>query len=288
MYELGKLQELYIKRFTSIGAFLGAKEESFEERDVLLPKKELTDDLKVGDLLEVFLYADNRGKPVATRKKPKILMGEIRNLEVVDVVKIGAFVDWGLEKDLFLPFAEQSGKLTKGMSYPMVLYLDKSNRLCASMRIRNYLTTESPYEENDWVEGVIYSIHKDYGAFVAVDNQYEGMIRKEELLGAHVVGEEIRTRVSRVREDGRLDLTLRERGHIQIDSDALLILDVLKANGGFLKVNDNSDPELIYDMFAISKAAFKRAVGNLLKRKMIRFAGGGIELVKGKEYRKKR
>lgn len=279
MIEIGNYQNLEVKRFITFGAYIGESGDPDKSKDVLLPKKELPSKLNVGDCLRVFIYVDNNGRKIATLKNPKLVLGEIRNLQVVDTTKIGAFLDWGLDKDLFLPFKEQTQKVVKGMEYPVALYIDKSQRLCATMRLRDYLYSESPYKENDWVEGVIYGIHKEHGAYVAVDGKYEGLIKNDSLKGAYRVGDKITARVTKVKEDGKLDLDLRERAHKEIDTDAMLIEDVLQANNNFLPVNDHSEPQIIYETFHISKAAFKRALGRLLKKRRIRFSDGGIELI---------
>ena len=275
MIKLGEVQNLEVKRFASIGAYLGIKEGSDEE--VLLPKSQLSDDTKIGDEIEVMVYLDSRDRIIASTKKSKLQVGELGFLELISQTKIGAFLDWGLEKDLFLPFAETLGKLVIGKKYFVGIYLDKSNRICATMKIQDFLKTDPPFRENDIVEGIIYSINRDIGAFVAVDRKYNGLIPKEELLGVHEVGEELEVRVTNVKEDGKLDLSLRDRGYIQVVSDSNLILQKLKENNGFLQLNDKSSPEDIMRELNMSKGAFKRAVGGLYKEELIIFQGNGIK-----------
>lgn len=188
MYNLGDFQKLIIKRFKSNGAYLGFKDIKNEKIDILLPKKEILESDKVGDEIEVFIYKDGKSRFVATRKKPKISIGHLEVLEVTDISKIGAFLDWGLDKELFLPFKEQSMKVERGKRYLVALYIDKSERLCATMKIRDYLTSDSPYVQGDWVNGVIYSINKEYGAFVAVDKKYDAMIEKKDIVGVLEIG----------------------------------------------------------------------------------------------------
>lgn len=278
MIFLGEIQKLKVKKSTSFGVYLTDLEGKNRNEEVLLPKKEVPKDLKVGDTVEVFIYRDSEDRLIATTRRPKVTLGEIGLLKVKDITKIGAFLDWGLEKDLFLPFKEQTMKLERGKKYLVGLYIDKSDRLCATMKIRDFLRTDSPYKENDWVKGTIYSINEDMGAFVAVDNKYQGMIPKKELIGVYTPGEEVELRVTKVKEDGRLDLSLRDKSYLQIDKDAERILEKAKEKGGFLPLNDNSPPQEIKKQLNMSKSAFKKAVGRLLKEHKIAFEKNGIKL----------
>ncbi|KXB67430.1 hypothetical protein HMPREF3181_00263 [Parvimonas sp. KA00067] len=279
MYNLGEFQKLVIKRFKNNGAYIGIKEIKNEKLDILLPKKEVLETDSVGDEIEVFIYKDNQARFVATRKVPKISMGRLETLEVMDISKIGAFLDWGLEKELFLPFKEQSMKLEKGRKYLVALYIDKSERLCATMKIRDYLTSDSPYKEGEWVYGIIYSIHKDYGAFVAVDKKYDAMIENKDIVGVLEIGEPINFRISKVKKDGRLNLVLKNLSHLEINDNADVLFNIIKDKGGFLDLNDRSNPDKIKEICGMSKSSFKKAVGRLLKTKKIQFEGNGIKLI---------
>ena len=279
MYNLGEFQKLFIKRFKNNGAYIGLKEIKNEKLDILLPKKEVLETDKIGDEIEVFVYKDNQARFVATRKIPKISLGKLETLEVMDISKIGAFLDWGLEKELFLPFKEQSMKLEKGRKYLVALYIDKSERLCATMKIRDYLTSDSPYKEGEWVEGIIYSIHKDYGAFVAVDKKYDAMIENKDIVGVLEIGEPINFRISKVKKDGRLNLVLKNLSHIEINDNADILFNIIKDRGGFLDLNDKSDPDKIKDICGMSKSSCKNAVGRLLKNEKVKFEGTGIKLI---------
>lgn len=276
MIELGKIQRLQVKRDTSIGVFLNTENE--EDEDILLPKKEVPEGTKVGDTLELFVYKDSEDRMIATTRTPKVTLGEIAILKVVDITKIGAFLDWGLEKDLFLPFKEQTMKLRKGMEYLIALYIDKSERLCGTMKIRDFLRSDSPYKENDWVKGTIYSINDEFGAFLAVDNKYEGLIPKRELVGVHLPGEEVDVRITNIKKDGKLDLSLRDKGYMEIDKDIDRILDKIINNKGLIYLNDKSSPQEIRKQLSMSKSAFKKAVGRLLKEGKIEFIENGIKL----------
>jgi len=278
MIELGRMQKLEVKRHTSVGVFLNVENSKKNDKDVLLPKKEVPEGTKVGDVLEVFIYRDFQDRLIATTRRPKVVLGEVGPLKVVDITKIGAFLDWGLEKDLFLPFKEQSMKLEKGREYLIGVYIDKSDRLCGTMKIKDFLESDSPYKEGDWVKGTIYSINDEFGAFVAVDNKYEGLIPKKELIGVYVPGEVVDLRVTHVKEDGKLDLSLRDKFYIEIEDDAEYILNKAQEKGGVLMLNDNSSPKDIKKELNMSKSAFKRAVGRLLKEDKIEFIENGIKL----------
>lgn len=279
MIELGMMQELEVKRFTSVGAFLNVEGETYSDEDVLLPTKEIPEGVNEGDKLEVFIYRDSKERLIATTTTPKVTLGEVGLLKVIDTTKIGAFLDWGLEKDLFLPFKEQTMKLEEGMEYLVGLYIDKSDRLCGTMKIRDFLRSDSPYKEDDWVTGTIYSINEDYGAFVAVDNIYEGLIPQRELIGVYIPGDEVEVRVTQVKEDGKLDLSLRNEAYKEITSDADIVLRKLFENKGTLMLHDKSTPEEIKAELEMSKSAFKRAVGRLLKEGQIEFIKGGIRFI---------
>ncbi|WP_313960689.1 S1-like domain-containing RNA-binding protein [uncultured Parvimonas sp.] len=279
MYNLGEFQKLIIKRFKNNGAYIGLKDVKNEKLDILLPKKEVLETDKVDDEIEVFVYKDNQSRFVATRKKTKISLGKLETLEVMDISKIGAFLDWGLEKELFLPFKEQTMKLEKGRKYLVALYIDKSERLCATMKIRDYLTSDSPYKEGEWVEGIVYSIHKDYGAFVAVDKKYDAMIENKDIIGVLEIGEPINFRISKVKKDGRLNLVLKNLSYVEINDNAEILFNIIKDRGGFLDLNDKSEPEKIKEICGMSKSSFKKAVGRLLKNKKIQFEGNGIKLI---------
>ncbi len=278
MIRLGKRQDLKIKRFATVGAYLNDDEDKSD--DVLLPKSQVPEGAEVGDVVNVMVYRDSKDRVIASTRHSLAEVGEIKKLMVISSSKIGYFMDWGLEKDLFLPFSETVGAVEKFKSYLVALYIDKSDRIAATMKIKEYLSTESPYKENDKVEGTIYSINRDIGAFVAVDNKYDGLIQKKNLYGIYEMGDEIEVRVNMVHEDGKLDLNLRERGHVQMDEDAEIILKALKENGGSLPLNDSSPPHEIKKALRMSKSGFKRAVGKLYKEGIVQITSKGINLKK--------
>lgn len=276
MVELGKIQKLVVVRKTQIGVYLN-KKNSEDRDDILLPKSQVPEDIKVGDEIEVFVYKDSEDRLIATVRKPMLTVGEVAVLKVVENTNIGAFLDWGLEKDLFLPFKEQVVKVVEGEKYLVGLYIDKSDRLCATMNVYEMLSFESPYKAKDRVHGTIYNISKEHGAFVAVDNKYHGLIPNKELYGNYTEGDNVLVRVKRVRPDGKLELSLRNEAYNEIESDAQKIMNKLEVNNGKLPLNDKSSPESIKAEFNISKAAFKRAVGRLLKEGAIKITDEGIE-----------
>lgn len=271
--ELGKKRILMIVKKVDFGVYLGTKEES-----VLLPRKQVPKGLEIGDPIEVFLYKDSSDRLIATTHTPKITLGELAVLEVVDTARVGAFLDWGLEKDLLLPFKEQTAKVKKGDHLLVALYIDKTGRLCATMKIYERLRTDSPYQKDDQVQGMIYDVSDNFGLFVAVDNCYSALIPKREAYGHLKVGDKVEARVVKVREDGKLDLSVRKKAFLQMDDDAAIILRRMKEYGGRLPFTDKADPELIKKEFGLSKNAFKRAVGRLLKEQKIQIMENHIEI----------
>ena len=274
MIEIGKFHHLEVVREAKQGLYLNDRLQT--EKDILLPQYQLSEDIKLGDKLEVFVYRDSEDRKVATFKKPRLILGEMSVLEVVSVNHIGAFLDWGLERDLFLPFSQQTEKVKKGNKYLVAMYIDKSDRLCATMKIYDLLIGQAPYKEQDEVTGTIYAIKEAYGAFVAVDNKYHGLIPLRELYGQYQVGKTVKLRVTKVRMDGKLELSMRKLVHLQMEEDAGLIMKVLEEHNGRLQLHDKSSPEEIKKKLGMSKAGFKRAIGRLMKEGAIEIKEDGI------------
>ena len=272
---LGKKRTLMVVKKVDFGVYLGTNEER-----VLLPKKQVPAGIEVGDPIEVFLYKDSSDRLIATTNTPKITLGELAVLEVADTARIGAFLNWGLEKDLLLPFKEQTSKVKKGDKVLVALYVDKSGRLCATMKVYEKLRTDSPYQKDDQVQGIIYDSSDNFGMFVAVDNCFSALIPKREAFGALKVGDQIEARVIKVRDDGKLDLSPRKKAFLQMDEDAEMVLARIKEYGGKLPFGDKADPELIKKEFGLSKNAFKRAVGRLFKEQKIQIGENSIEIRK--------
>lgn len=263
MIRLGEIQTLRIAKKVDFGVYLYDGVNG--EEKVLLPQKQVSADAQAGDAIEVFVYRDSKDRLIATTNKPKITLHSVGRLKVAQVGKIGAFLDWGLEKDLLLPFKEQTRRVSAGEECLAALYIDKSNRLCATMNVYPYLENNSSYKKDDRVSGTVYEISPNFGAFVAVDDRYSALIPKRELYGTVNIGDIVNARVTAVKEDGKLDLSIREKAYLQIAADAEKVLQVIDSFDGVLPFNDKASPEVIRRELQMSKNEFKRAVGNLLK-----------------------
>ena len=261
--QLGKKQLLTVVKRVDFGIYLADSDDP-EDR-VLLPKKQVRAGVRPGDQMEVFLYKDSRDRPIATTAEPLLTLGDVGRLKVKEVSRIGAFLDWGLEKDLFLPFRQQTRKVRAGEECLVALYIDKSGRLCATMNVYEYLRTDSPYGPDDHVTGTVYQISENFGAFVAVDDLYSGLVPKKEFYDQAKIGDRVEARVTGVKADGKLDLSLREKTYLQIDEDAEQVMKAIEEFGGVLPFSDKASPEVIKRELSMSKNAFKRAVGRLLK-----------------------
>lgn len=275
MIRLGERQDLVIVKQVEFGVYLAPSEEKGEEK-VLLPQKQVPEGSGIGDIVNVFLYRDSRDRLIATVREPKLAMGQVAELTVAQMGKFGAFLDWGLEKDLLLPFKQQRGNVQQGDKVLVSLYIDKSDRLCATMNVYNNLRTDSPYSRDDRVTGRVYEMSDNFGAFVAVDNLYSALIPQKELYGNVELGKDVSARVVQVREDGKLTLSVRDKAYLQMDKDAEKILSLLEERGGEFAFNDKAAPEIIKRETGMSKNEFKRAVGRLLKEGKIEITQTGI------------
>jgi len=280
MIELGKKQKLFVKRIKEFGVYLGEQDVTDTNEDILMPAKYVPEGLQVGDGVEVFVYRDSSDRLVATTIDPAFTLGETAVLEVTDVSSIGVFLDWGLEKDLLLPFREQTVKtLSKGQKVLVALYIDKSMRLCATMRVYDYLRCDSPYKKGDTVKCVIYQFNSKLGAFAAVDGIYHAMFPSGKYHHSLNIGDEIEARVENTREDGKLELTQIAPIREQINSDAGKTMELIDSYDGVLPFTEKADPEVIQRELGMSKAAFKRAVGHLLKERKIEIDNGKIRKI---------
>lgn len=277
MIKLGEKQLLKVVKKVEFGVYL-ADEEDKEER-VLLPAKQVPAGMEVGDTIEVFVYRDSKDRIISTTKEPLLQMGSVTRLKVADVNKYGAFLDWGLEKDLFLPFKQQTVRVNIGEEPLVSLYIDKSGRLCATMNVYPDLSKESPYKKEDKVKGWVYQISKEFGAFVAVDDKYSGLIPQKELFGDIKIGDTITARVTAVKEDGKLDLSIREKAYLQIEEDAMRVMQIIDSFDGVLPFTDKASPEVIKREMQMSKNEFKRAIGHLLKNHQIEISDKAIRRV---------
>ena len=263
MAEIGKWQTLKVIRSKDFGIYLGTDETDKEA--VLLPRKQVPEGLKACGSIEVFVYLDSKDRPIATVNKPLITLGEVALLKCVSTGAIGAFMDFGLERDILLPFKEMVGKVREGREYLVYMYLDKSGRPCVSMRIYEHLKTDSPYKKGDEVKAYVYQINDNFGAFVAVDNCYQGLIPKQQLHRKVFIGDRLDLYVSEVRPDGKLNLSMGRPAYQQMEEDSEMVYQAILDYDGVLPFNDKASPAVIEREMGLSKNAFKRAVGRLLK-----------------------
>ena len=279
MFELGKTQSLIIVKELDFGVYLGEQPNASMDDRVLLPKKQVPQGSRMGDTVEVFLYKDSRDRIIATTNRPLLSVGEVGKLKVSQVTQIGAFLDWGLEKDVLLPYKEQTAKVREGDEILVALYVDKSSRLAATMKVYHYLERGTSYVKDDMVRGTVYEILEDMGAFVAVDDRFSALIPTRELYGEIRVGDVVTARVTSVKEDGKLDLSVREKAYLQIGKDAERLIEILESYDGVLPFTDKASPDVIRRETGMSKNEFKRAVGNLLKNAKIIIKPDVIRLV---------
>ena len=275
---IGTFARLYVVKIIKFGVILGSGE--MPGLEVLLPNNQVRPGTEKGDFYEVFLYKDSEDRLIATTSEPYVTQGNVALLEVKDVTGIGAFLDWGLAKDLLLPFKEQTTRVRVGDSVLVTLYVDKSDRLCATMKVYDTLSCDSPYEKGDHVSGRIYEILDSFGPFVAVDDKYSALIPHNEMTRELSILESVEARVKEVTPEGKLTLSLQEKVKVQMGKDAIQIYERLEKAGGFLPFHDKTSPEIIKREFKISKAAFKRAIGRLLKEKKIELVSHGIQIRK--------
>lgn len=278
MFNLGEKQKLVVVNKAEQGIYLGNTKDAKEK--VMLPIKQCPVGIKPGDELEVFLYLDSKDRIIATTREPKLSIGETALLKVAGVNKVGAFVDFGLEKDLLLPYKQQTKKVAAGDEVICGMYIDKSGRLCATMKVYDYLKTTDKYSVSDEVCGRVYEIIDNFGAFVAVDDKYSALIPKKEMFGKINVGDVLKLRVIAITEDGKLTLANRKPAYLQMDEDAKKVLSVIEEFDGVLPFNDKANPEVIKREFGMSKNEFKRAVGRLYKERKIEIGEKSIRIVR--------
>lgn len=278
MIAIGQYNTLTVLRDTKVGLFLG---EGAEDVGILLPNKYVPNDIKVGDSLAVFVYLDHEERPVATTLEPYILLHEFALLRVNYVNQVGAFMDWGLEKDLFVPFAAQARPMEKGKRYLVYMFMDpKSNRLVASSKTNQFLKNEElTVVQGDEVELIVSHI-TDIGINVIINQQHKGLLYKDEVYDDAIrTGDRLRGFIKHIRPDNKIDVSLQAFGYEKVEPNAQYILDELKASRGFLRLHDNSHPEDIKSVLKMSKKTFKKAIGALYKDKLIEIKEDGIYLV---------
>jgi predicted RNA-binding protein (virulence factor B family) len=278
MIAIGLYNTLTVLRDTKVGLFLG---EGAEDVGILLPNKYVPNDIKVGDSLAVFVYLDHEERPVATTLEPYILLNEFALLRVNYVNQVGAFLDWGLEKDLFVPFAAQARPMEKGKRYLVYMFMDpKSNRLVASSKTNQFLSNdELTIRQGDEVDLIVSHI-TDIGINVIINEQHKGLLYKDEVYDDAIrTGDRLRGFIKHIRPDNKIDVSLQAFGYEKVEPNAQYILDELKASRGFLRLHDNSHPEDIKSVLKMSKKTFKKAIGALYKDKLIEIKEDGIYLI---------
>lgn len=274
--QLGRYNQLEVVKEVDFGMYLNGDEDG----EILLPKRYVPEDCKPGDILNVFIYLDMDERLVATTLTPYAQVGEFAYLEVAWVNQYGAFLDWGLMKDLFVPFREQKLKMQKGKKYLVHIHLDdESYRIVASAKIERYLSKDrAGYRQGETVDLMVWQ-QTDLGFKVIVDNQYSGMLYRNEVFCTLNPGMRMQAYVKQVREDGKIDLELQRGGVRKVDDFSEVLLNHIKENGGFTSMNDKTEAELIYETFGVSKKTFKKAVGELYKKRLIVLEEEGIRLV---------
>lgn len=280
MIRLGEIQTLNVVKKVDFGVYLSDERKADAQERVLLPIKQVPEGTETGDTIEVFIYKDSKDRLISTTRRPKLVLGEVGELTVAQIGQFGAFLDWGLEKELLLPFKEQTKRVREEEKVLVAVYIDKSSRLCATMNVYRYLEQDSPYQKEDKVTGRVYETSDEFGAFVAVDDRYSALIAKKELYGDIKIGDIINARVIAVKEDGKLDLSVREKAYIQMGMDAEKVMELIESYDGVLPFNDKASPETIRQESDMSKNEFKRAVGNLLKAGRIEITENSIRKIK--------
>ena len=291
MIQIGRTQQLRVDSLQPHGAYLVDSGEELpklpavydgaalavDAERILLPTNQLSGEA-AGDLVSVFVYRDSEDRPIATKQLPKAELGLTALLTVTQVNRVGAFLDWGLPKDLLLPYREQTRPVGEGDEVLVAVYIDKSGRLCATMKLYPYLRTDSTHKKDDRVNGRVYEISDNFGAFVAVEDCYSGLVPKKDLFFPLAPMQQVEARVAGVLPDGKLTLSLRDKAYAQMDGDSALILSALRSAGGFLPYHDKSSAEAIKARFSLGKNAFKRAIGHLYRERLITIEEDGIRL----------
>jgi hypothetical protein len=276
MVEIGKVNKLKVARLVGIGAYL----ESDNKEEILLPKRYVPEGVKVGDLIDAFICYDSEDRLIATTETPKATVGDFALLKVVAVERVGAFLDWGISKDLLLPFAEQTSHPRVGQNILVYVYIDKTDRIAASMRLDRHLEKVSDeYQEGQEVDLLIAS-RTDLGFKAIINNRHVGVLYKNEVFKPLPYGFKTKGFIKHIREDGKIDLSLNKTGHKAADPIAEKILELLNENEGFLEITDKTSPEQIYELFGASKKKFKIALGGLYKKRLISISDNGITLEK--------
>ena len=277
MAEIGKINTMRINRAVDFGVYL----DGGEEGEILMPKKYIPEGKQIGDEVEAFVYMDSEDRPVATTEKPLVQVGQFGALKVLEVNELGAFADWGVLKDLLIPYAEQRENLEEGQSIVVYVYLDKvSRRIVGSAKVEKFLDTFAlDVEEGDEVDLMVFG-KTPLGYKAIVNGLHTGVLYKNEVFKPLRIGDQMKGFIKKIREDEKIDLSLSKVSFEQSKDLTSIIIAKLKENGGFLRVTDKSNPDVIYQLFGESKKTFKKAVGHLYKQRLIVIEEEGIRLAK--------
>lgn len=275
MIKIGQFNTLRIDRDTKVGLFLMDGDE-----DILLPNKYVPEHFELDDEIAVFVYLDHEERPVATTLEPYIVLNEFGWLRVNYINEFGAFLDWGLEKDLFVPFKEQARPMEQGKRYLVYMYMDeKTNRLSASSKTNQFLDNENITVENNEEVDIIVSHITEVGINVIINEKHKGLAYKDEIYKEVKPGQRLKGYIKNIRPDGKIDVSFNKLGFEAIEPNADKIMEELRASRGFLRLNDNSHPEDIKTVLQMSKKNFKKAIGNLYRQKLIEIKDDGIYLI---------
>lgn len=273
MVETGQLNKLKVIREVDFGVYL----EGGSEGGILLPKSDVPEGTRLGDSLQVFVYLDTNDMPIATTKRPRAQVGQFANLKVVEVNEIGAFLDWGLPKDLFLPYNEQTRRPVQGDFVTVFLYLDNTGRIAATTKLEKHFDPEVSYQQAQLIEMLVWR-RTEIGYLVIIDNCTQGLLHQQDIHRPVRVGQKLPGFIKQVREDGKITVMLEKPGYGRVDPLAQQILQYLEARDGFCTLGDKSDPAIIKETFGVSKKAYKMALGQLMKAGRIRQDEQGIYL----------
>jgi len=276
MIEIGKHNRLIVLRNTSVGLYLGDE----EGQDILLPIKYIPEGIDINDEIDVFVYRDSEDRLIATTLEPRIQLNGFASLRVKDVNDFGAFLDWGLEKDLMVPYREQTTRMRVGQYQIVYLYVDETTgRLAATNKLDRFLEDESEdLKEGQQVDLLVWT-ETDLGYNVVINQRYKGLLYKNQIFSVVEPGDEVTGYIKHIREDKKIDVSLQQQGFANIEVNAQVVLDRLKKNKGFLALTDDSSPEEIMDELQMSKKTFKKAIGTLYKQKLILLEDKGISLL---------
>lgn len=273
MVEMGQLNRLKVMREAEFGVYL----DGGEAGGILLPRSEVPENTRLGDSLQVFVYLDTNDMPIATTRRPRAQVGQFANLKVAEVNEIGAFLDWGLPKDLFLPYNEQTRRLQPGDHVTVFLYLDNTGRIAATTKVEKHLEAAADYQPGQLVELLVWR-RTEIGYLVIIDNRAQGLLHRQDIHRPVRTGQRMSGFIKQVRDDGKISVMLEKPGYGRIDPLAQQILNYLEARNGFCELGDRSDPQAIRELFGVSKKAYKMALGQLMKAGRIRQDETGIHL----------